>query len=1833
MNRLLSKAAFEALEERILMSTWTVSNPASSGSGSFPDAVQQADAAGGDQTIVFDSSLTSQSSAEINLQGINLSIEPVSGTVTIQGSSGPNTITLDLNHSGSITVNGQCVIDDLTVENGSDSGIINNGNLTVNDSVISDNSTSGSGGGIFSEGDLILNDSTVTGNTASQYGGGISSSGYLAINDSTISENQASGPAGSGTGEAGGIFDSGQARITQTTISDNSSYVAGGIANSGDLTIAESTLSGNATAGYGGAVENFGELSVDKTTFYNNYGEIGGAIYNSLPGQLTITSSTFTANMSEVPGGAIFNVGQATVTDSTITGNTAFGFGGGIANYGSAMALYGTIIAGNIGIAGDEGDLQGSFTGTNNLIGDGSGGLTDPSNIQPATGENPIDPMLAPLGYYGGPTQTMPPLPGSPAIGAGALFLGPTHNLINIDQRGFSVLNTTPDIGAFQTQSNPLEVNSTDDGSDGLGQLSLRDAVNLGDALGGNQTITFDPALTAFGSAAITLSAGDLDLDDTTGTLTIDGSGGNYPITLNGSNSQCVVVPNSNASFSSITFNCAIDDEGTIFVDSPSGSPAFIDDVTGNGSMVCDSNVDLSGMSFNGNVQIASGVTADITSDTLINSGLQIDSGGDLEITGGTFSGSLQNDGTVNINGGNILFGNGNYANDDGTINIANGTYEVASGAIVGENGDSSINLNAGGAIQVDNGGQAYFGGATNLNGGLLQIDGSFTQSLGSFQMNGGAINVAGGSLSFSSGAAAVENGTVDITNGGSLTVSSSSSLSLYDGSSMAEDNTGDVEIDGPMNLSGGSNFNCAGGVVNDTGSLTVDDSTLNFSGSYSLGLENGGSLSFTDGSSSNLSGGTLESDGSLLIDDSSVGVSSGTVEFDADSTESIQDDGKLFFNGGTLSNSGTLSIDSGGSLLTAPLSPGAVNVQSGGVVTIAAGSDLTGTLTVSPGGTLINDSTLDLTTALSSGQLVLDDGSNLVNQGTVIAAGSLALGLVNFQNQGTLDLDDDGSITGGGTFTPPTTTPYSYSIDGGTVSGTDTESGSDTYSYDYTPDSQTYSDDDTDTTSYSDSGSSSYPADGGTDTGSSTDSGDSSYSEQCSTSASLVNGVWVWSGSDSGVSSDYGTSTYSDNGTYVEYVDGFCVTGTTTSIGRSNSSNNSNWSMTLNTDGTWSVNFDNNTSFGGDDSNYSYNGGDSYNNSVSGISSSGSTVESGSDVESNDYNTSCNFSNGVYVYGGTSTGTWVDSSEWTESFNGSFGMSIGSESFDYSADENIGENTTSDGALGSTLNADGTWSLTSGSSSDTDHNFDNGGDEIDASYSSSTSDAELSAEDSYGYTDDNTVNGNASSGVWVYTGSGSTHSDDSGDSTLDAGQDYTNPSGIFTGLVAAGWEDQTYQQSYSDTFDTNSTIAANGTVSNTGSGSSYQSNSSDFSFNGSGTATYVFPSGAPNQFGDTTSSVGTVIFTENGMQDQSTDLTTSWVLDPNGNWRAANEQDVEMGETGCNSQCTYVVSANFSDGTKFVGRSVVQFQTDYTYNDHINVATDANGVKTTTGTGSGTGSLNSLGGYQSTGIPGNPSWGQAYHQSWTMGDNWTQNYSQNTLSLSSGSLSNVSYWDSSGDTTPMTCYLGQMSSTAMSFNTVGLPNYGQIGSPTVTSVVSFTPVPNYGTVVPSDPNNDYKPPSWESAAVWTCRGVAAVSIIAAGAFVAAGYPIFGAAAASGAATTSGSLAVEAVATAEAQAVGSAFGVIGSYPGYIAVAEQLGAVYFNLSATLYEAAGVVANQAFIRAAIGLGVTFILSSDPEYAGEGLQMEIDMLKAAGYIFTQTGWGTTLTPPGAP
>src|SRR5262249_6208426 len=155
-------------------------------------------------------------------------------------------------------------------------------------------------------------------------------------------------------------------------------------------------------------------------------GSGGGAVFSA--GTAALTNCTLTANASPGGGGAVFSSDSSlTLTNCTLTGNRAnsqgdspgFSTGGGLSGApGASLTLTNTIVAGNFAGTGSAADDVGSaVTGTFNLIGaGGSGGLTNGSGGNLVGVANPL---LAPLGSYGGPTQTVALLPGSPALDAG----------------------------------------------------------------------------------------------------------------------------------------------------------------------------------------------------------------------------------------------------------------------------------------------------------------------------------------------------------------------------------------------------------------------------------------------------------------------------------------------------------------------------------------------------------------------------------------------------------------------------------------------------------------------------------------------------------------------------------------------------------------------------------------------------------------------------------------------------------------------------------------------------------------------------------------------------------------------------------------------------------------------------------------------------------------------------------------------------------------------------------------------------------------------------------------------------------------------------------------------------------------------------------------------------------------------------------------------------------------------------------------------------------------------------------------------------------------------
>ena len=194
----------------------------------------------------------------------------------------------------------------------------------------------------------------------------------------------------------------------------------GGVNNLGALTVTNTTFSNNnevpsSSPVGGGAIYTTGTLTVAGSTFTGNSAVRGGAI-TAESGTATISSSTFTGNSALASGGiggaiSVVN-GTVTITDSTISGNSA-GEGGGIENFGF-LSVANSILSGNTGGGGDCVNLGGGCptNGSNgNLVG--------------------VAAALSSLGSYGGPTQTMVPLPGSPAICA----LNPS-TATGTDQRG-----------------------------------------------------------------------------------------------------------------------------------------------------------------------------------------------------------------------------------------------------------------------------------------------------------------------------------------------------------------------------------------------------------------------------------------------------------------------------------------------------------------------------------------------------------------------------------------------------------------------------------------------------------------------------------------------------------------------------------------------------------------------------------------------------------------------------------------------------------------------------------------------------------------------------------------------------------------------------------------------------------------------------------------------------------------------------------------------------------------------------------------------------------------------------------------------------------------------------------------------------------------------------------------------------------------------------------------------------------------------------------------------------------------------------------------------------
>ncbi|MGB7052750.1 MAG: choice-of-anchor Q domain-containing protein [Acidimicrobiales bacterium] len=328
-------------------------------------------------------------------------------TTTVNGDKAGTVFTIN---SGTVTVSG------LTIENGS---------VTTSSSVPGFEG----GGGVLNSGRMTIDSSTVSGNSV------------------TIGTN---GPVADG---GGGIYNGGTMTIDSSTVSGNSVNVTtndggvvggGGIQNGGEsgatMTMDSSTVSGNSV--------NVGtnDASVDG----------GGGIQNGFSGgTITVDSSTVSGNSvtdSDSDGGFDsgggmqngFSAGTITIDSSTVSGNTVtdtdsdggFDGGGGIRNglSGATVDMGATILANNGGSdcsGGTVNDLG------YNIADDDSCGFTASTSTNSST---TLDASLGSLADNGGPTLTILPALGSPAIGVIPSSPATTLNSVQVcprtDQRG-----------------------------------------------------------------------------------------------------------------------------------------------------------------------------------------------------------------------------------------------------------------------------------------------------------------------------------------------------------------------------------------------------------------------------------------------------------------------------------------------------------------------------------------------------------------------------------------------------------------------------------------------------------------------------------------------------------------------------------------------------------------------------------------------------------------------------------------------------------------------------------------------------------------------------------------------------------------------------------------------------------------------------------------------------------------------------------------------------------------------------------------------------------------------------------------------------------------------------------------------------------------------------------------------------------------------------------------------------------------------------------------------------------------------------------------------------
>ncbi|MEZ0299015.1 MAG: choice-of-anchor Q domain-containing protein, partial [Candidatus Methylacidiphilales bacterium] len=351
--------------------------------------------------------------------------------------------------------------------------------ITLSNSTIAAN-VSDAGGGLNIGGTATINNSTrIVANTATTSGGGIIAAGSVNITNGVVVGNSVI------SGNGGGIYVDaiGSVSLTTSEVVGNSATgvgSGGGMYVTGGLSITRSTVRNNFAGQHGGGLQFANSVAsgtITRSTFSDNFAtRVGGAVYLSA-GTLNVDNSTFAGNRADEHGGAwyINPLSAANITSATISSNTSALGTGGVVSFG-LLTVTNTIIAGNSGPQGDLYQPTGTYTdGGYNIFGVGIG-----VTLLPTSTAGIANPMLAPLGNYGGPTWTMALLPGSPAIDPAQYYAAAAGTG---DQRNVPRVDGTPDIGAYESRGFVYSITGGDNQSAMLGSTFAQPLVVRIDAV------------------------------------------------------------------------------------------------------------------------------------------------------------------------------------------------------------------------------------------------------------------------------------------------------------------------------------------------------------------------------------------------------------------------------------------------------------------------------------------------------------------------------------------------------------------------------------------------------------------------------------------------------------------------------------------------------------------------------------------------------------------------------------------------------------------------------------------------------------------------------------------------------------------------------------------------------------------------------------------------------------------------------------------------------------------------------------------------------------------------------------------------------------------------------------------------------------------------------------------------------------------------------------------------------------------------------------------------------------------------------------------------------